>query len=153
MGAWGHKALESDEGLDVVDLLRDNIPANLEFTLTDVIALMKEKGFFGKDFSEIDFFYDNSAMALAELYIMFREEGKLRYEHEEENKDLARIKAFTADNNSLKFLLKYLIDIKNEVPDEDDEREIVELWKDSDCWEDWQQHLENCINTIEGYIK
>ncbi len=45
MGAWGYKALESDEGLDVVDFLEEHIPENLEFRLSEIIADMKADGF------------------------------------------------------------------------------------------------------------
>lgn len=71
MGAWGHKALESDEGLDVVDFIRDYVSSNypnnepVNLTLSELIKLMKADGFFGETFNDIDFYFDNSAMALA----------------------------------------------------------------------------------------
>lgn len=153
MGAWGHKALESDEGLDVVDFIRDYVSSNypnnepVNLTLSELIKLMKADGFFGETFNDIDFYFDNSAMALAELFLMFKNTGQLKYEDEEdESMDLKkRVKSFSGDKKSFEFLLQYLMDIKNEVPDKDNERETVELWKDSDVYQEWNENLNNLI--------
>jgi hypothetical protein len=160
MGAWGHKALESDAGLDVVDFITDYIcskyPNNepVVLTLSELVSSMKEDGFFGQTFDDIDFFYDNSAMALTELYLMFRTTGALEYEDEDdETKDLKkRVKGFEGDQKSFDFLLQYLTDIKNEVPDEDGEREIVELWKDSSVYEEWDENLDSLISGLKAEI-
>ena len=39
--------------------------------------------------------------------------------------------------------------IKNQVPDEDGEREIVELWKESNNWESWDKHLDSLIELLQ----
>ncbi|MDR1961940.1 MAG: hypothetical protein LBQ16_06630 [Gracilibacteraceae bacterium] len=84
---------------------------------------------------------------------MFKDEGKLRYaDDEDDGKSLKKIKAFTADENSLKYILKYLTDIRDEVPDIDGEREIVELWRDSDVYEKWNKHLNRLIERINEEI-
>ncbi|MBP1996800.1 DUF4259 domain-containing protein [Paenibacillus eucommiae] len=149
MGSWGIKALESDEGLDAIDFLRDRIPDHLSLELAELITVMKEEGLLGSSFEEIDFYYDNTAMALAELYLMFQETGKLDYGHEDEKKSLLTIRSFAADEESLRFILHYLTDIRDEVPDQDGEREILELWRDSPSWEAWRVHLEQLIMKIE----
>jgi len=49
-------------------------------------------------------------------------------------------------------LLRYLYDIKNEVPDEDGIRESVELWRNdgkNPNFGKWQQHLDNLIQRLE----
>ena len=76
MGAWGIKALESDEGLDVVDVLREYLEGfedKKEITLKEIIDLMIEEGMLGETFEEIEFLYDNTAMAVSELYFDFKE--------------------------------------------------------------------------------
>ncbi|MDR2234941.1 MAG: DUF4259 domain-containing protein [Chryseobacterium sp.] len=158
MGAWGYKALESDEGLDLVDFVRDYVetkyPGNepVGLKLSELKDSLKEAGFFGETFSDGDFFYDHSAMALSELYLMFKETGELNYPYEDdENRDLKkRVKSFTGDQSSFEFLLRYLTDIINEVPDQDGEREIVELWKDSDMYSEWQENLTHLIHGLEA---
>ncbi|WP_243154074.1 DUF4259 domain-containing protein [Pseudoflavonifractor sp. 60] len=69
MGAWGIKALESDEGLDVLNILENEyVPEHPVMDLGEVIQLMKEQTMLGEELSQIDFLFDNTAMALAELY-------------------------------------------------------------------------------------
>ena len=90
MGAWGIKALESDEGLDVVDVLREYLEKfedKKEITLKEIINLMIEEGMLGETFEDIDCLYDNTAIAISELYFDFKENGKLDYDDEEENEN------------------------------------------------------------------
>ena len=115
--------------------------------LGEIIELMKEEGMLGADFSDIDFLFDNTAMALAELYFQWKDNGKLDYDNEENIWD--KVTDFTASKEALSFLLQQLTDIKNEVPDEDDEREIVELWRDGDSWEEWSNHLDRLMQRLE----
>lgn len=147
MGSWGIKALESDNGLDVLDFLNGYLAEHTSITLEDMVALMKDEGLLGETFEDIDFLYDNTAMALAELYVEWVDTGKLA--HGEENSVWAKVTDFTASQEALDFLLRYLHDIRNEVPDEDDEREIVELWRESDSWEEWSSHLDTLVLRLE----
>ncbi len=151
MGAWGYKALESDEGLDVVGFLQDYIENQINLnlvSLTDIVKAMKNDGFFGDTFKDIDFFYDVSAMALAEIYITYLDTGNFLSDESKSRK----VQTWTADENALKFIVKYLTDIRDEVPDEHGSREIVELWRESKNWHAWQSNLNNLIHRIEQEI-
>jgi hypothetical protein len=148
MGAWGFKALESDEGLDVIDFLEALYNNKDKLILSQIISGLLNKGFLSPDMNEIDFFYDNTAMSLAELFLMFKEEGALNYDNEADNLSLRNKKFFEADKKSLEFILQYLIDIKNEKPEEDGTRETVELWRDSDSFEEWKVHLNYLIEGL-----
>ena len=56
MGSWGVKALESDNGLDLIFLLRtEYLPNHKKLTLGGLIDFLKEEGFLGETVSEIDF--------------------------------------------------------------------------------------------------
>ena len=152
MGAWGIKALERDEGLDVLDILKNEyVPEHPVMDLGEMIELMKEEVMLGADFSQIDFLFDNTAMALAELYFQWKDNGKLDYDHEEAIWD--KVTGFTASKEALAFLLRQLTDIKNEVPDEDGIREIVDLWKNEDSGEiapAWLEHLNQLIDRLDS---
>ena len=152
MGAWGIKALERDEGLDVLDILKNEyVPEHPVMDLGEMIELMKEEGMLGEDLSDIDFLYDNTAMALAELYFQWKDNSKLDYDHEEAIWD--KITGFTASKEAIAFLLRQLTDIKNEVPDEDGIREIVDLWKNEDSGEiapEWLEHLNQLIDRLDS---
>ena len=93
----------------------------------------------------MDFLFDISAMALAELYVMYLDTKKL-YDAEDE---FEKIHSINADEESLKFILRYLTDIRAEVPDVDGIREIVELWRESDCWIEWKSNLEFLFSRVE----
>ena len=150
MGAWGIKALESDEGLDMIGILTDEyLSKHSVLNLDEILELMKQEGMLGEDLSDIDFLYDNTAMALAELYFQWKDDGKLNYDTD--NSIWCKVTDFTASKKALAFLLRQLTDIKNEVPDEDDIREIVDLWKDEDSGEidpEWSEHLERLIERL-----
>ena len=152
MGAWGIKALERDEGLDVLDILKNEyVPEHPVMDLGEMIELMKEEVMLGADFSQIDFLFDNTAMALAELYFQWKDNSKLGYDHEEAIWD--KVTGFTASKEALAFLLRQLTDIKNEVPDEDGIREIVDLWKNEDSGEiapAWLEHLNQLIDRLDS---
>lgn len=149
MGAWGIRALQSDEGLDVLNFLEETcLPGHTALKLEEIIDSMKDDGFFGETFEEIDFFYDQSALALAELYLEWPDtetfpDGEL----------WSNIQKFTASGEALRFLLRYLRGILDEVPDEDGEREIVELWKDSPSRDEWSAHLDTLIQKLEKQIE
>ena len=174
MGTWGHRALESDAGLDVTDELRDYAKNRTEFKLNEIIRDLGPDGqrLYGKDFENFDYiesFHDNTAIALTELYFMFQDSGAFKGNYEDfpngytsppeyydVDHEMHNIKSFTADEDSLKFLLRYLVDIRDKVPDEDGEREYVELIRTSPhigYFEIWQKHLHHLISRLEKEIE
>lgn len=155
MGAWGIKALESDEGLDVIDILENEyIPEHSIMNLEEIIQLMRDEVMLGKDLTEVDFLFDNTAIALTELYFQWKEERKFNYETE--NNIWKKVTDFISSKKSIDILLKQLIDIKNKVPDEDGEREIVSLWYDdgqNPNYEEWYNHLGSLIEKLKAEYK
>ena len=152
MGSWGVKALESDNGLDLIFLLKsDYLPKHKKLTLGGLIGFLKEEGFLGETVNEIDFLYDNTAIAIAELYSEWQKTGKLNYDDEDSNVWSA-ITNFSASATARKGLLRRLRSIKNQVPDEDGEREIVDLWYDNGqnpSYEEWYNHLKSLIEKLK----
>ena len=155
MGAWGIKALERDEGLDVIDILKNEyIPEHSIMNLEEIIQLMRDEVMLGKDLTEVDFLFDNTAIALTELYFQWKEERKFNYETE--NNIWEKVTDFISSKKSIDILLKQLIDIKNKVPDEDGEREIVDLWYDdgqNPNYEEWYNHLGSLIEKLKAEYK
>ena len=155
MGAWGIKALESDEGLDVIDILENEyIPEHSIVNLEEIIQLMRDEVMLGKDLTEVDFLFDNTAIALTELYFQWKEERKFNYETE--NNIWEKVTDFISSKKSIDILLKQLIDIKNKVPDEDGEREIVDLWYNdgqNPSYEEWYNHLGSLIEKLKSEYK
>ena len=155
MGAWGYKALESDDGLDVIDFLRVHISKSTDWKMSEIITAMRANGFFGETFEDIAYYYDNSAMALAELYITFNDDGKLHYRDENAPDGLAfgKLRSFTADTESLRFLLRYLTDIRDEVPDKDGMRESADLWQEYESYGAWKAHVLSLFDRLQQAIE
>ncbi|MEY9973484.1 hypothetical protein ABH966_003884 [Lysinibacillus sp. RC46] len=87
-------------------------------------------------------------MTLAELYVMYLDTGKL-YDGED---DFEKIQSINADEESLKFILRYLANIRDEVPTADGIRVIAELWRESECWIEWKSNLEFLFNRVEKEV-
>ena len=77
MGAWGVRALDSDEGLDVFDEFTDYCIENDEIKMGDLLEHFKETGFLPEKPEEIDFLYDHTVMVLAELLEEYHKNGKV----------------------------------------------------------------------------
>ena len=95
----------------------------------------------GVDVSQIDVLFGNAAMALAELYLRWKDIGKLDYDRTKIVLD--QVTGFAAAPKSIAFLLWQLTGIKHEVSDEDGIRGRVELWKDEGSGEitpEWMAH-------------
>ena len=82
MGAWGVRALDSDEGLDVFDEFTDYCIENDEIKMGDLLEHFKETGFLPENPDEIDFLYDHTAMVLAELLEEYKKNGKVIINYE-----------------------------------------------------------------------
>ncbi|ALU27246.1 DUF4259 domain-containing protein [Myroides odoratimimus] len=161
MGAWRYKALESDDGFDTINYIEDYIEDNysssdkFQLDLGKLIQRLQDIGALGKSFDDIDFYYDNTAMALVELFFIFKDDGYLHYGNGNEIQEglKLRLTEFKGDKLALGFLLRYMQDMINEVPDEDGERESVELWRDSNCFEEWKEHLNMLAKRLEQELK
>ncbi|MGX1931278.1 DUF4259 domain-containing protein [Flagellimonas sp. 2504JD4-2] len=152
MGSWGIKALESDNGLDVIEFLEDLYSGKTALVLSEIVSSFVEEGLLGKDSDEIDYFYDNTAISVAELLIIYKEKGELDYDNEDEKISLRKKTHFHSDKKSIEFILRCLTDIKNEKPDKDGIREYVELKKESASYERWKEHLESLISKLNNEI-
>ncbi|KQO17269.1 DUF4259 domain-containing protein [Paenibacillus sp. Leaf72] len=136
MGSWGTAALESDEGLDVLDALGKYAVDRQSIKLKELLAHYRDLGFLAEDPEEVDFLYDNTAIALAEIVCVYIENGRTQYE---ELSGLAEIVWNKEDLLELKQLVQQVLDNKG------GERELYELW-DGDP--DWINHLEKVVRIL-----
>jgi len=150
MGSWGIKAIESDSGLDLVDAIETKYSKTKYIDLSQVILFLKEDGFLSKT-DEIEYLYDSSTIAIAELYKMFQENGKFLVFSDEANKGNLT-KRFIASNEIVAWLLQSLQEIKDEKPDKNGQREYVELWKASKSWKKWSNHMDELIRFYKNEI-
>lgn len=67
MGSWGVKALESDEGLEVLAMVEDAASGRDAVTADELVTLARDVGLLGDDPAEDEYLYDMTALALAEI--------------------------------------------------------------------------------------
>lgn len=142
MGAWGIKAMESDEGLDLLAVIKDLLPCET-VDLSELMAKLRSD----------DFLYDETALGLAELYIEFQENGGWDYDYEEEEeRSLKQVRAFTANRAALDALLQHLKDIWNDIEEGSGERDLVELWQESSSWDEWRAHVQQLMEKLDSLL-
>ena len=71
-----------------------------EITLKEIIDLMIEEGTLGETFEDIDFLYDNTAIAISELYFDIKENGKLDYDYDDEETTFSKLEKFSSDEKN-----------------------------------------------------
>ncbi|MGI5218918.1 hypothetical protein [Nocardia sp. CA-290969] len=67
MGAWGVKALESDEGLEVLALVEEVSAGRDQVTADELVNAARAEGLLGGNPAEDEYLYDVTALALAEI--------------------------------------------------------------------------------------
>jgi len=145
MGSWGYKALESDEGLDVMYDFQEYVKEHKAVILDDFLEFLRAETALGKSRDDIDFYYDNTLMVIAELYTTFKENGKIM-----NGDEVLDISSFSVRiepdgmilrSKVLNFLIEGLDDIYNSVPDESGSREYSELNREGRLCSEWEAHI------------
>ncbi|MGN7986053.1 hypothetical protein ACTJKC_01865 [Pedobacter sp. 22226] len=129
MGSWGTKALYSDEGLDIINLLVSFVEKYPDVEMGQLIAYYKAKGFLAPDDTAIDYLYDTTAIALSEIYLEYQQTGRFTT-----GDGPLDIRSLVATKKGLQFLMTCLDDIIQEKPDEDGEREYVDIHRGTPGW-------------------
>ena len=149
MGAWGVRALDSDEGLDVLDEFTDYSIENDKIKIGDLIEYFIETEFLPENPDEKDFLYDQTVMVLAELLEEYNEKGKivLEYEDDDEEEVEAEITDVSFDESDINYLTEQITDIlepKGEI------HETYELWEDSESFQEWKEHVLSLLETLKN---
>ena len=139
MGAWGVKALDSDEGLDVLDEFTDYCIENDEIKIGDLLEYFKEAGLLPENPEEIDFTYDHTVMVLGELLKEYNDTGKviINYENDEDEEVEEEVTNISFDKENISYLIEQISDILNP---KGEVHETYELWEDSDSFQEWKEH-------------
>ncbi|MGY3777947.1 DUF4259 domain-containing protein [Isobaculum melis] len=131
MGAWGIKALESDEGLDVVSAIGQYIEEeNISvFNLQQITQQLVELGFMTENLNEEEeFLYDNSTIALAELTLQMVKKEPFIYE------ELKKLKSYNIQKEAIQFLITFIQKI-------DDTHELVALYFNQETIKNYLKEL------------
>ncbi|WP_028560500.1 DUF4259 domain-containing protein [Paenibacillus pinihumi] len=136
MGSWGKTALESDEGLDILDVLIEYPADRQTVHLKDLFYHYRGLGFLSEDPEEEDFLYDQTAIALAEIVCAYIENGKTKYEK------LSGLKEIVWDTENLLELRQLVQQVRD---NKGGDRELYELWDEDP---EWLAHLDHVIRTL-----
>ena len=149
MGAWGIKALDSDEGLDVLDEFTDYCIENEEIKIGDLLEYFKEAGLLPENPDEIDFTYDHTVMVLGELLKEYNDTGKviINYENDEDEDVEEEVTNISFDKGNISYLIEQISDILNP---KGEIHETYELWEDSDSFQEWKEHNLVLLETLKN---
>ena len=159
MGCWGIRAFESDAGLDAVDSIRQNLPADGKLELKTMLALLQSDDWCSPP-EPAEGHSHTSPMALAELMVKFMDQNLEGLDYDDpqlaQEKKFASITSFTADRESIQWVKKYLSATLRH------SRIIAEFqakegqprggWFDEKDWFGWQTHMEQLIGRMDQLL-
>lgn len=152
MGSWGITAFESDTGLDAVDYIR-SLSKEGKLELGKIIhALQKDKEWI-PDVQNAE--SHTSAMALAEIIIMYLDHdfSRLDYEQLAQNNKFANINSFTASKEPLQWLRNYLSDtLKYARENAKEHGPKWNGWFEEENWIGWQKHILTLVNRLDSLL-
>ena len=159
MGCWGIRAFESEEGLDAVGTIRQNLPADGKLELKTMLALLQSDEWCSPP-DPAEGHSHTSPMTLAELMVKFMDQNLERLDYDDpqlaQEKKFASITSFTADRESIQWIKKYLSATLRH------SRIIAEFqakegqprggWFDEKDWFGWQTHMEQLIGRMDQLL-
>lgn len=139
MGAWGVKGIESDEGLDALDSLTNLTGDRTEVGSNEFIDHLLAEEYVGEDPDEDEFFFDTVVLATVDLLRASIETGTVT-EH-----TAIRL---VPEPRAVQALLVRVSAIQRAAPD----REIKELWLESDSADEWQSSLDATATALASFL-
>jgi len=155
MGNWGPRALQSDEGLDVLDCMRAFLAERTDVRMADFLEKLRTEGMLPRAGAtiQIDFLYDKCATATTELFFEFRDKGLRDYDDEDEGENRFRkLRSFTADADDLEYLLHRLQDIRAGEPGRHGFREYTAISLEGPRADEWRAHMDDLIARLRDAL-
>ena len=146
MGNWGIRALQSDEGLDVLDRMREILADRTDVRMADFLERLRSEGMLpgGAGSTDVSFLYDKCATATTELLFEFREKGHLDYD----DGGFRKLRSFTAGAEELEYLLHMLQDIRAGKPGRRGFREYTNISLAGPGADEWRAHMDDLIGKL-----
>lgn len=135
MGAWGVRALQSDEGLELLSVIEGLAAERSSVTADELVAAARNEGFLGDDPGDDEYLFDVTALALSEI---------LTGDTDQLADPVLGGVALEATAEGTRVLLAWLHRIRDS--DEED-REYLELWEGDP---EQAAHLEKTIAALEA---
>jgi len=144
MANWGYKALESDEGLVLAEYFGRYAEAHPDIKMGELMEDFQEEGFLPEDLDDINYYYDKYMVGLAELFLEYKAFEEMK---EEETVDprFKNIHSFTIESQDAVYMVQFLKDIMDEVPDRDGKRQYKLAYKNMNGW---KQHMADIMEVL-----
>ncbi len=149
MACWGFHALESDEGLLLLDRIGEKLTAGKKrIALCDIEHLLREEKLLDTENASATEDYDLAVLALAEFYDRMQGEKNLLALKNSRHTlaGLELLEEVSADPESLAFLYRRLQEIQDDI--DSCERSYAAFWLETADYYDWVSYVDRLVEAI-----
>lgn len=150
MGCWGVKAIESDEGLDALEWIRNHILEDGCLHLKELLDQLKLDEWCRPPAAKNGEFH-SSTMLIAELMESFQNGTIEEWEYLLKN-PFEKVVSFLAEKKSVEEMREYL-SITLESARENAQNNQWNGWFEETNWNKWQEHMESLIETLRKILE
>ena len=147
MGSWGITALESDNGLDTVGIIRE-YAADGTTDLKEILSALKQDELAAPPAGQGVCHSGIEALAEVILKYLGKTVGDLDYAHEDVK--FSPVSSFTAEKEDIRWIREYLLETLNSA-----ERKTEIRWggwlRQAD-WNAWRERMQTLIDTMDTLI-
>lgn len=158
MGCWGIAAMQSDDGLDAVEFIREHLPKDGKLELSAIIqSLLQDEWNRPPEVTAGQ--PHTSPMALAEIMVKFLEQDLESLDHDvgpymRQNK-YSMVTSFTATKESIQWVRNYIADTlrhsRRNAQVESQNRKWGGWFKEEN-WTGWQEHMTDLIGRLDELL-
>lgn len=149
MACWGFHALESDEGLLLLDRIGEKLAAGKKsLKLTDIVALLRSEKLLDPEGAENTEDYDLAVLALSEFYNRMQgEKNPLALKNSRHAlSGLEELEEIKGDPESLGYLYSRLQEIQDDI--DSCERSYAAFWLEAADYYDWICYVDRTVEAI-----
>ncbi len=151
MGCWGITALESDAGLDALELIRKNLPKDGRMKVKELLKIINEDEWNKPPVTEAGESH-TGVMMLAELMVKFQD-GTIQEMEFIPQKPFEKIVSFTADYASVVWMKSYLFDTLEQAKANAENGIQWNGWFQEEDWSAWQIHMKNLVERLSDILQ
>ena len=149
MACWGFHALESDEGLLLLDCIGEKLAAGKKsLKLADIVALLRSEKLLESEAATNTEDYDLAVLALSEFYNRMQgEKNPLALKNSRHAlRGLEELEEIKGDPESLGYLYRRLQEIQDDI--DSCERSYAAFWLEAADYYDWISYVARTVEAI-----
>ena len=149
MACWGFHALDSDEGLLLLDCIGEKLAAGKKsIQLADIVALLRSEKLLESEDATNTEDYDLAVLALSEFYDRMQgEKNPLALKNSRHAlRGLEDLEEVTGDAKSLAYLYGRLREIQDDI--DSCERSYASFWLEAADYYDWVCYVDRTVEAV-----